>query len=99
MNVRSSILSAILLALASAAVPLAAQQAFSEGEVRRVDRDNRKITLKHGEIKHIDMPPMTMVFAVKDSQMLDKLQVGDKVRFRVVNDNGSFTLTELLRAN
>lgn len=98
MNLRSIILPAILLALAGATLPLAAQPAFSEGEVRRVDRDNGKITLKHGEIKHIDMPPMTMVFSVKEPQMLDKLQLGDKVKFRVVNENGNFILTELLRA-
>ena len=36
-----------------------------DGEVRKVDKDARKITLRHGEIKQLDMPPMTMVFPCK----------------------------------
>ncbi|MEO8103588.1 MAG: copper-binding protein [Betaproteobacteria bacterium] len=60
---------------AKAAVPMA------EGEVRKIDRDASKITIKHGEIKSIDMPPMTMVFQVKDAALFDKVKAGDKVRF------------------
>lgn len=72
-----------------------AETAFTEGEVRKVDRENRKITLKHGEIRNIDMPPMTMDFVLKDAKLLEKLQPGDKVRFRAVNEGGKFTVTEL----
>lgn len=74
---------------ASAAGPMA------EGEVRKVDKAQSKITLKHGEIKSLDMPPMTMVFQVKDKAWLDKLQPGDKVRFTAINDNGKLTVTEI----
>lgn len=56
-------------------------QALADGEVRKVDKAAGKITLKHGEIKNLDMPPMTMVFGVKDKALLDKLKKGDKVRF------------------
>lgn len=56
-------------------------QALSEGEVRKVDKATGKITLRHGEIKNLDMPPMTMVFGVKDKALLDKVKKGDKVRF------------------
>ena len=55
--------------------------AMTDGEVRKVDKENKKITLKHGEIKNLDMPPMTMVFGVKDKALLDKVKAGDKVRF------------------
>lgn len=54
---------------------------MAEGEIRKVDKDTKKLTIKHGEIKSLDMPPMTMVFQVKDETMLDKVKAGDKVRF------------------
>jgi Cu/Ag efflux protein CusF len=79
---------------AASSSPAAAAN-LADGEVRKVDRDNAKLTLKHGEIKNLDMPPMTMIFAVKDKALLDKLQPGDKVRFKAVNDAGKFTVTEL----
>jgi Cu(I)/Ag(I) efflux system protein CusF len=68
---------------------------MTEAEVRKVDKENKKITLKHGAIKSLDMPPMTMVFQVADGSMLDKLQPGDKVRFRATNDVGKLTATEI----
>lgn len=68
---------------------------MTNGEVRKVDKAQAKLTLRHAEIKSLDMPPMTMVFAVKDKSMLDKLQVGDKVRFKAENDNGKFTVTAI----
>ncbi|MES2886904.1 MAG: copper-binding protein [Pseudomonadota bacterium] len=74
----------------SAAVP-----ALSDGEVRKVDANTRKITLKHGEIKHLGMPGMTMVFQVKDPTLLDKVKPGDKVRFTAEKINGAFTVTTL----
>ena len=70
---------AALLAAGLAASAFA--QALSEGEVRKVDKAAGKITLKHGEIKNLDMPPMTMVFGVKDKALLDKVKKGDKVMF------------------
>ena len=67
----------------------------AEGEVRKVDKEASKVTLKHGEIKSLDMPAMTMVFVVKDKAMLDSVKAGDKVRFKAVNDAGKFTVTEM----
>jgi uncharacterized cupredoxin-like copper-binding protein/Cu/Ag efflux protein CusF len=69
--------------------------ATSEGEVRKVDKEAGKITLKHGEIKNLDMPGMTMVFAVKDKTMLDTLQAGDKVKFKAVSEGGKLTVTQI----
>lgn len=68
---------------------------MTDAEVRKVDKDNKKITLKHGEIKNIDMPAMTMVFHVNDAAMLDKVKAGDKVRFKASNDGGKMTVTEM----
>ena len=69
-----------------------------EGEIRKVDKDAKKLTIKHGEIKNLDMPPMTMVFQVKDGVMLDKLKAGDKIRFVPERINGQFTVTKIEKA-
>jgi Cu/Ag efflux protein CusF len=68
---------------------------LTEGEVRKVDKANSKITLKHGEIKNLDMPPMTMVFQVKNAALLDKFKAGDKVRFAAANENGKLVVLEM----
>jgi len=73
----------------------AADVAYADGEVRKVDKSAGKITLKHGEIKSLDMPPMTMVFVVKDPAMLDQVKAGDKIRFAATNQDGKFTVTEI----
>ena len=65
----------------------------TNAEVRKIDKEGKKITLKHGEIKNLDMPPMTMVFRVKDAAMLDKIQPGDKVMVSVEKVDGAFTVT------
>ena len=70
-------------------------QALTDGEVRKVDKATGKITLKHGEIKNLDMPPMSMAFAVKDPALLGKVKVGDKVRFAADKINGTYTVTAI----
>jgi Cu/Ag efflux protein CusF len=67
----------------------------AEGEVRRIDKTGAKLTLKHGEIKNLDMPPMTMVFGVQDKAMLEGLKPGDRVKFKAVEKAGNYTVTEL----
>ena len=68
---------------------------MTAGEVRKVDLEAKKITLKHEEIKNLGMPGMTMVFQVKDPAMLDKVKVGDKVQFTAEKMNGALTVTNL----
>jgi len=68
---------------------------MTDGEVRKIDREARKITLRHGEIRNLEMPPMTMAFQVKDAAMLDSVKTGDKVRFRVEKLGGAYTLTAI----
>ena len=68
---------------------------MTDGEIRKVDKDSKKITIKHAEIKSLDMPAMTMVFQVKDPAMLDKVQSGDKVKFKVIKSDSGFVVTEL----
>jgi Cu(I)/Ag(I) efflux system protein CusF len=68
---------------------------MANGEVRKVDKDAKKITLRHGELKQLDMPPMTMAFQVKDPALLDKVKAGDKVKFRAQNTGGTLVITEI----
>ena len=79
--------------LANAAA--AESAALTDAEVRKVDKTNRKITLRHGEIRDLDMPAMTMVFQVRDPALLDAVKAGDKIRFRAERTQGSFWVTTL----
>ncbi|MBA3592220.1 MAG: copper-binding protein [Polaromonas sp.] len=90
---RFTILIAALLtsaAFAHAALPT------TEAEVRKVDKDAGKITLKHGEIKNLDMPPMSMVFQVQDKALLDKVKAGDKISFTADKINGAYTVLTIV---
>lgn len=69
--------------------------AMSDGEVRKVDKEQRKITLKHGPIANLDMPPMTMVFRAADPAMVDRVKAGDKVRFAAEKVGGEYTVTRI----
>jgi len=71
---------------------------MTEGEIRKVDRDAKKLTIKHGEIKNLDMPPMTMNFRVANPKLLDGVNVGDRVQFVAEKVNGQFTVTVLNKA-
>ena len=80
---------------APSAVPSPAAGAdMAEGEVRRIDLDAGKVTLKHGNIKSLDMPPMTMVFTA-DKALLGPLNVGDKVRFKAAQEAGKYVVTDI----
>ena len=80
------------------ALPVFAQE-LADGEVRKVDKDAGKITLKHGPIKSMDMPPMTMVFRVQDAAMLQGVKAGDKVRFDARQISGQYVVIKLEPAN
>ena len=80
---------------AAAAQPAAA---LSDGEVRRVDKEAKKITIRHGEIPNLNMSPMTMVFHVNDPAILEQVKAGDKIRFRAEKIGGDFTVTRVERA-
>ena len=82
---------------ALALAPLAVHAQAYEGEVRKIERAQGKITLRHGELKALDMPPMTMVFRVGNPAMLDNLAVGDKVKFDAAKVGGNYTVTAITK--
>lgn len=69
--------------------------AMADGEIRKVDKDGKKITIKHGPLPSLEMPAMTMVFRVKDPAMLEQVKQGDKVRFVAEKLGGALTLVRL----
>ena len=85
----------LLAVFAASAVLAQAVLPMAEAEVRKVDLDAKKITLKHGEIKNLGMPPMSMVFQMKDPSMLEKFKAGDKVQFTADNLNGAMTVMSI----
>ncbi|MCW5649082.1 MAG: copper-binding protein [Ramlibacter sp.] len=86
---------ALLIALASTLAVAQTAKDMADAEVRKIDKDNGKLTLRHGPIKNLDMPGMTMVFRVKDPALLDSLAVGDKIRFHAEQERGAITVTEV----
>jgi len=76
-------------------IGMAASPGMTDGEIRKIDKESGKITIKHGEIKHMDMPPMSMVFNVKEKAMLDNIQVGEKIQFIVIQDAGKMVVTDI----
>lgn len=79
----------------AAAAPSAAAAAMTAGEVRKVDLDQGKVTLKHEPIANLDMPAMTMVFRAQSPELLKDLQVGDKVRFHAESVSGALLVTHI----
>ena len=68
---------------------------MSEGEIKKIDKENGKLTIKHGELKNLGMPPMTMIFQVKDKSMLEQVKPGDKINFVAGKENGKLTVVQL----
>jgi len=94
MNLRHLLAAAALAAFGAHAQPDAASPQ-SEGEVRKIDREQRKLTLRHGPLANLDMPAMTMVFRVADPALLDTLKEGDKVRFTAQKVDGVYTVVAI----
>ncbi|MEO7939398.1 MAG: copper-binding protein [Burkholderiaceae bacterium] len=74
---------------------MAAPADMTDGEIRKVDMETKKITIRHGEIKNLDMPGMTMVFQVKDPALLEKVKAGDKVKFSAEKSGGAIVVTDI----
>ena len=109
-DLKLSVVPALLLACWLAPLPACAQTGpatadrpatvqaradLTAGEVRKVNKENGTVTLRHERIVNLNMPPMTMVFRVPDKGLLDALRPGDKILFRAEEKNGALTLTAI----
>jgi len=94
----AALLAALLIsgiAFATSHGASAAPDSMSDGEIRRVDKDAKKITIRHGPLENLEMPAMTMVFQVSDPAMIELVKPGDKVRFRAEKIGAAFTVTKI----
>lgn len=94
MKQSSRFLAAVLAAFSMSS----AYAEWASAEIRRVDAPNQRMTLKHGEIKSLDMPPMTMVFYVKDPALLEGLKAQDKIEFQAAVEGKKYFVTSVRKA-
>ena len=73
--------------------------AMTDGEIKKIDQANGKVTIKHGDIQHLDMPGMTMVFQIRDTSLLETFKAGDRVKFVIEKLDGAFVVTSMQLAN
>lgn len=95
MRIKKTLLAISIFAGAAGMSATAFAQAMADGVVRRIDLDNKKITIRHGEIKSLDMPPMTMVFVAKQPELLKNLAPGDEIKFEAFETNGQFSVGKI----
>lgn len=67
----------------------------TDGVVRKVSLETGRLTIQHGDIRHLGLPPMTTVFPLKDRSVLDKIQVGDKVKFIAEREAGRLIVIDI----
>lgn len=72
-----------------------ASPALTEGQITRVDARNGTLTIRHGEITHLGMPPMTMVFGLPDKDQAAQFQPGEQVRFQAEAQDGALRITHI----
>ena len=95
---RAGVIAAAALAFGAQAQPASAPGSaadMADGEIRKVDKETKKLTIKHGEIKNLDMPGMTMLFQVRDPALLDKVKAGDKIRFKAEKADSGYVVTAI----
>ena len=83
-----------LSVLGVAAVGSAQDEASARGEVRRLDASKGTITIKHGAISDLNLPAMTLVYEA-EPVLLEGVQPGDQVRFKVRHENNTYRVIEL----
>ncbi|MCR5869161.1 copper-binding protein [Aquincola sp. J276] len=94
MHKMSKHLAALALSLAGGlAWAQAGTPGLTDGEVRKVDVQAGRITIRHAEIRHLDMPAMTMVFRAPDAALLQQVKPGDRIRFRAEKVEGGYAVT------
>ena len=80
---------------ASAPTTTATDAVMTAGEITRVDARNGKLSIRHEEIKNLDMPAMTMVFGLNEPALAAQFKPGDKVLFHAEDNNGALTITRI----
>jgi Cu/Ag efflux protein CusF len=87
-----------VVSLAVLSTPIQAADEWVNATVKRIERDQLKITLQHEEIKSLEMPAMRMVFRVDSLVLLDGIAIGDVVKFTAVQRGGSYLVTNIRKS-
>ena len=72
---------------------------MSDGEVKKVDKETGRLTIKHGPLENLGMPGMTMVFGVTNASALGAVKAGDKIKFVAEKREGRYVVTQLAVQN
>lgn len=92
-RVRSAV-AAALAVTACYAVPAMAQEGQGSGEIRRIDADAGKITIKHGAISELDLPAITLVYRIEPAKLAG-LKPGDQVKFIARRVDGQYVVIQI----
>lgn len=87
-------IAALSTLILTTAIPAFAAE-YTKGQVTKVDEKAKKVTIKHEDLKNLDMPAMTMVFAVPDDATMKKLSAGKSIEFVAEKVKGKLTVTEV----
>lgn len=68
---------------------------LTDGEIKKVDKEAGRVTIKHGPLENLGMPGMTMVFGVTNVSALQSLKAGDTVKFAAAKVDGRIVVTEI----
>ena len=93
-----SLISAPLLVVLATISPLTFadnHHPLADGVIKKINTATGKVTIKHGPIENLEMPPMTMVFTVEDETMLENIAKGDKVKFFAIDKDGKMVIEEI----
>jgi len=75
--------------------PAADAPALHEAEGKVVEIGDKSVTLAHGPFRTLGMPGMTMSFPLADPALLQRLKVGDRVRFAVSESDAGLVVERL----
>lgn len=83
------------LAAAAWADQVAQASVMAAGDIRALDKDAGQLTIDHGPLLNLNIPPATRLFQVRDRGLLDNLKVGDSILFLAENIAGQLTVTRI----
>ena len=92
----AAFLTVLVLSMSLPSVLLAAKSHHGVGTVKTINAKERTIELEHGPIKSIGWMAMKMLFDVEERELLEEVDVGDKVEFEFIKTkDGRFVVTDI----
>jgi len=99
MSHRTSFMTFIAIGLMTISSVSSQAAQLYHGEVRALDLDQGKVTLKHEPLPKLGMDEgMTMVYRVADPLLLKHRTIGEQVLFDAEKENGHLVVTRMEKA-